>query len=198
MTNRNTKKKHKKEYKKAIGAAVIVSILLLIILGFLMYRDAIAPDRQCLFRHAATSLPPTKLGTAMDYFIQGNYDYDVGNCKKAVKDYTNAIELNPKIAEFYNNRAYTFMRMRDYKNALTDLDKAIELRPDYVSALMNRGDIYNFYYQINHAKALVDYNKVISLGATSGNSVCGHKAMAMSNNFIPLVFLRIFSVVNCQ
>jgi tetratricopeptide (TPR) repeat protein len=56
-------------------------------------------------------------------------------------------------AEAYNNRAYTYMTIRDYADALPDLDQATALRPTYVNALMNRGDIYNFYYQIDRARA---------------------------------------------
>jgi hypothetical protein len=40
-----------------------------------------------------------------------------------------------------------------YADALPALDRAIALRPTYVNALMNRGDIYNFYYQIDRARA---------------------------------------------
>ncbi|MGH7204481.1 MAG: hypothetical protein ACREHC_08650, partial [Candidatus Levyibacteriota bacterium] len=84
-----------------------------------------------------------------------------------------------------------------YKDALLDLDKAVSLRPDYINARMNRGDIYNFYYTINRSKALEDYNKVIALGGQHGTSVCGHKAMAQNNNFLPLVFLQLITNTQC-
>lgn len=119
----------------------------------------------------------------MDYFIRGNYDYDKGNCKQAIKDYTQSIILNPLYPEAYNNRAYTFMRMRNFKDALVDLNKALELNPNYVQALMNRGDIFNYYYAIDRKRAIVDYNKVISLGAKEGTSVCGHLLLAQHNGW---------------
>lgn len=155
-------------------------------------------DTQCTTVHNTTSSPPDDPKTAMDFFEQGNYHYDIGKCKDAILDYSRSIELNPNYPEAYNNRAYTFMRMQDYESALPDLDKAIELKPDYPQALMNRGDIHNFSYQIDRKSAIADYDKVISLGAIHDTSVCGHKAMAESNNLIPLAFLRISLKVTCK
>ena len=191
-------KKNKIPHKKVLIAIILIIIGLLGFLSYKFYLSIIQPDTYCLVTHKTTSLPPKNLINAEDYFNRGNYNYDIGNCKMAVADYTKSIELDANRPETFNNRAYTYMRMQNYKDAVADLNKAIELRPNYVNALINRGDIYNFYYQIDHAKAIALYNKVISLGATKGNSVCGHKAMAMSNNVIPLAFLRIFTNVDCK
>ena len=184
--------------KREAIAMVIIIVGLLGFSAYKFYLSVIQTDTYCLAEQSPTSAPPNNLSSAEDYFNLGNYDYDIGNCKQAVKDYTKSIEIDPTRAETFNNRAYTHMRMQNYLNASLDLDKALELRPDYVNALMNRGDIYNFYFQIDHAKAIALYDKVISLGATKDNSVCGHKAMAMSNNFIPLAFLRVLTDLNCK
>jgi len=143
------------------------------------------------------SYPPSSLTTAADYFTQGDYDYDTGNCTKAIADYTQAIVLNPHYAEAYNNRAYTYMMEDDYRNALPDLDHALAIRPDYIHALMNRGDIHNYYYNIDRKRALADYNKVIALGGASGTSVCGHTAMAASNNWLPIALVRLVTNPPC-
>ena len=135
----------------------------------------------------------------MDYFLQGNYDYDTGNCVKAIADYTTSISLNPRDAEVYNNRAYTYMRMRDFKDALPDLEKALAINPNYIQALMNRGDIHNYYYEINRSSAIADYEKVISLGGTRGTSVCGHLLLARTNGWtLSTIFELPFVNANCQ
>jgi len=91
------------------------------------------------------------------------------------------------------------MRLRNYGAALPDLNKAIELRPNYINALMNRGDLYNYYGPvIDRQRAIEDYNKVMSLGGGRGTSVCGHRALAEGNGSIPLVILRIFASFNCE
>ena len=180
-----------------VGALLVASLL-----GFSLNRFYLSighPDTYCLAAHTTASHPPLNLLSAKDYFDKGNYSYDIGSCQQAVIDYSKSIELDSTHAETFNNRAYTYMRMQNYKNAAVDLDKAIKLRPNYVNALINRGDIYNFYYQIDHSKAITLYEKVISLGSTKGNSVCGHKAMAMSNNILPFAFFRyFFTNSNCK
>lgn len=163
---------------------VIFLIILIVFLGFKFLNSINAPDTQCTMVHATNSLPPKSLDSPKDYFNQGNYDYDIGNCRQAIADYSKAIQLKPEFPESYNNRAYTYMRMQDYKNALPDLDKAIILKPTYVQALMNRGDLFNYYGPIiNRQKAILDYEKVISLGALRKTSVCGHLFLAKHNGW---------------
>jgi hypothetical protein len=75
------------------------------------------------------------------------------------------------------------MRQQDYAAALPDLDRAIALRADYVNALMNRGDIHNYYYAIDRQRAVADYDRVIALGGASGTSVCGHRMLAYNDGW---------------
>lgn len=138
----------------------------------------------CTTAHIAHSQPPATLVSATDYFAQGDYDYDRGACAEAISAYTSAIDINPAFAEAYNNRAYTYMMEQDYTHALPDLDRAIQLRPDYVNALMNRGDIYNFD-QIDRPRAIADYERVVALGPTESKNtqVCGHLFLAEHNGW---------------
>lgn len=173
-------KKNKKRAKVLTGA---VTVLLLGSLAFIMYKDATAVDTQCGSTHQTSSIPAEKYMTTTDYFLLGNYDYDAGNCTKAIEDYTKSIKLDPTSPQTYNNRAYTFMRLRDYKSALADLDQALAINPNYIHALMNRGDIHNYYFQIDKKSAIADYEKVIALGGTKGTSVCGHLFLAEHNGW---------------
>ena len=50
------------------------------------------------------------------------------------------------------------MVKKEYAPALADLDRAIQIRPNYVNALMNRGDIYSYYYSIDYGRAVADYD----------------------------------------
>ncbi len=185
LSSKNSNKQNNKtrNNQKAVWLTIGVVVFLFGCLIFVMYRSATAPDTQCTISHNTSSIPPTGLNTATDYFNQGNYDYDIGNCVKAISDYSISIMLNPTIAQVYNNRAYTFMRMQDYKDALPDLNKALALNSNYVQALMNRGDIHNYYFEIDRKSAIDDYKKVISLGGIQGTSVCGHLFMAEHNGW---------------
>ncbi len=125
---------------------------------------------------------PVQLATAADYLAQGDYDYEQGRCDQAIAAYSRAIALDPEMPTAYNNRAYAYMVEQNYAAALNDLDVAIELRPDYVNALMNRADIYNYYYDIDYDKALADYNRVLALHP-QGTSVCGHRLLAQNHGW---------------
>ncbi len=172
-----------------IGAIIIFGLI-----GFLIHRSDSQPDKQCLSAHQVNYSAPTNSKTAQDFFELGNYQYDSGECIKAIASYTRAIEMNLNFAEAYNNRAYTNMRRQDYANALPDLDQAIKLRPNYTNALMNRGDIYNFYLK-NKDRAIADYDRVIAQGslAYQGMSVCGHRQIAVNGGMRPIIFWNLLT-----
>lgn len=177
----------------AIGATAIVACVLLSFIAFGMYTSTTAPDTQCTTAHAIPSRPLAAPKTAADYFFQGNYDYDTGDCKRAILDYTQAITRNPDYVEAFNNRAYTYMRMKDYKDALPDLDRAIQINSRYIQALMNRGDIHNYYYHIDRQAAIADYERVISLTNNRDTSVCGHLFLAKHNGWNAGTVVGLFS-----
>jgi len=157
---------------------------LLCILLYVVY-TGLQPDKQCLTTHETTTKPPKQLKTAQDYFDLGNYNYDRGQCNQAVLNYSLAITFDPKFDRAYNNRAYTYMRMQNYPPALADLNQAIAINPNYIQALMNRGDIYNYYYHIDRKKALKDYDKILSLryDTEKNETLCGHRLLAKTNGW---------------
>ena len=166
-----------------VFAAVIV---LCLALGLFVAYSASQPVVSCATApKKPLTTAPAALVTAQDYFAQGDYDYEAGNCDKAIANYNRAIELDPNLAEAYNNRAYVYMVKKEYAAALPDLNRAIELRPNYVNALMNRGDLYNYYYAIDYARAVADYDRVLSIDPTapSHTSVCGHRMLALNHGW---------------
>ncbi|HUD19327.1 MAG TPA: tetratricopeptide repeat protein [Patescibacteria group bacterium] len=181
--NHQKTQKHASYNWKALTASGVVAFLLLGFVANTMYKDASGPDMQCTTAHTAAPRPPASSDSAMDYFSEGNYDYDTGDCIKAIADYSESIKLNPNYPQIYNNRAYTLMRLRNYHAALLDLNKALALNPNYIQALMNRGDIHNYYYAVDRRSAIADYEKVIALRGTHGTSVCGHLFMALHNGW---------------
>jgi tetratricopeptide (TPR) repeat protein len=153
--------------------------------------NAFQPVIQCA-PSSAVSKPPASLVSASDYMALGDFEFDRGNCDGAITAYSRAIALNPDFAEAYNNRAYAYMTKKDYAHALPDLDRAIALRPTYVNALMNRGDIHNYYYDIDYDLAIADYDRVIALGARN-TSVCGHRMLAVNHGWNANTVMDAFS-----
>jgi len=173
------------------GIAVVGLLGLLVLGASAVVTAASVPDTRCTTEHTPNSAPPPSPVAASDFLALGDYDYDRGACAQAIADHTQAIDLDPALAAAYNNRAYTAMRQQDYASALPDLDRAIELRPDYTHALMNRGDIFNYYYNIDRQRAIADYDRVIALGETAHSSVCGHRLLAYNNGWSPAVLLNL-------
>ena len=160
----------------------IVAIVVFLITGLAFYRE-LSSDKYCLKSHTPTTSPPTDPATSDDYLKLGDFEYEKGSCQVAVNNYYRALRINPFFAESYNNRAYVNMRLHNYKAALEDLDKAIELRPEYPHALINRGDIRNYYFDIDRKKAIEDYDRVIAMGkdVVKKEAVCWHRMMAKTN-----------------
>lgn len=58
---------------------------------------------------------------------RGNINLLLGNPRKAIDDYTKAIQLNNNYAEAYHNRAIAFFILYDKISACADLEKSLEL-----------------------------------------------------------------------
>ena len=62
--------------------------------------------------------------------------------KRALKDYTRAIELDPNSVNAYNYRGIAYYRMHDYPRAVKDFTEAVRIDPRYAIAYNNRGLAY--------------------------------------------------------
>ena len=82
---------------------------------------------------------------------------------KALADYTKAIELDPKNADRYYNRAIFY---KDYKQdnnmALLDYSKAIELNPENIKYLYGRGLLYTNYLSVDKS-AIKDFEQMLKI-----------------------------------
>ena len=81
--------------------------------------------------------------------------------KDGITLWADVISKFPKEAIGYNNRGGIYLGNKQYNSALADLNKSIELRPDYAEALNNRGVILSEYKRYN--EAINDLNRAIKL-----------------------------------
>ncbi len=61
---------------------------------------------------------------------------------KAIKDYDEAIRLNPQSAETYINRGVVYHNLGQFVQAIENYDEAIRLNHEYAKAYINRGNAY--------------------------------------------------------
>jgi len=86
---------------------------------------------------------PTENLTAYEWFSRGYESYTLKLYNKAIKYYTKAIEINPKLAEAFNNRGIAYSEKGLYTKAIEDYTKATQINPKDAEVYYNRGLAYN-------------------------------------------------------
>jgi len=104
---------------------------------------------------------PAFAETALEWVHLGNVAGREEKYKEAIKDYTQAIGMDPNIPNAYYNRGYVYMKMRKYKLAGKDLDHATALRPNYSAAHHLRGILY--FYRKKYTQAIAEYNDALEV-----------------------------------
>ncbi len=112
---------------------------------------------------AATAAPPVteRQLSAEEYFERAcqaveNWDYD-----GALADFTEALRLNPQLAEAWNNRGIARRVKGDLDGALADYAEALRLNPQLVYAYNNRGEAW---FVLQHfSDALADFQRANEL-----------------------------------
>ncbi len=98
---------------------------------------------------------------ARGYNNRGNIYSRDGKYELGLKDFNQAIKVQPNYVDAYYNRGNAYYRQNKYELALNDFNKAIELAPDHPQAYNNRGSV--FYGAKKYEQAINDFNKAIEL-----------------------------------
>lgn len=73
--------------------------------------------------------PPSPKFTPLEYKERGNAHYKKGEYNSAIEQYTLAIQGDPSVAAYRNNRAAAQMMLLDFKAGLEDALAATKLEP---------------------------------------------------------------------
>ncbi len=84
-----------------------------------------------------------------------------GDHARAFHDLNEALKIDNKRPNFWNNRGLAYIRLNQIDKALADINYAIKLAPEYANAFYNRGLCY--YATSQFDKALEDFNKAVEL-----------------------------------
>lgn len=113
---------------------------------------------------------PSVKRDAVLYFNRGNDLYRQGDGAEAIRYYDSAIALNPYYARAFNNRGMVRAAvLKDYRAALGDFTRAIEIDSDYADAWTGRGSVH-FYLQDQEA-AIRDWTRAAALGSRQAASL---------------------------
>jgi tetratricopeptide (TPR) repeat protein/S1-C subfamily serine protease len=98
---------------------------------------------------------------SITYSERGNAYSELKDYKQAINDYTQAIQLNPKNAEYYAIRGGIYSVLKEYKQAIDDLTQAIKIDPKKAIYYHLRGTTY---LELKDYKlAINDYTQAIQL-----------------------------------
>jgi tetratricopeptide (TPR) repeat protein len=115
---------------------------------------------------------------AEKHFSLGKDLLDKDDRINAEKEFSEAIRLKPKKAEYYIFRSRTYTGDNWFDKVLDDLSTAIKVEPKNVNAWSTRGFLYELGNQ--NDKAISDYNEWIRL--TTGDNIENSKAYAARGN----------------
>lgn len=112
---------------------------------------------------------------------------ELGNKELALKGYTQAIEIQPKLSFAYEERAYFFIENEQFEKAIADYNKLIEIIPESLEfrsikayTLNNRGFAY---FKINKNDiALTDINQSLKLLPTNSYAYKNRALVFLYNN----------------
>jgi serine/threonine-protein kinase len=96
------------------------------------------------------------------FLARGYLNQRTNKVDEAIADYTRAIELAPTLSRAYYLRSQLLSYpKKDLTGARRDLDRTIELEPDFIGARMDRA--WTLYYESKLEAALLDLDHVLSL-----------------------------------
>jgi tetratricopeptide (TPR) repeat protein len=91
----------------------------------------------------------------------GAYLLTSGDARRAIDEFDRAVELDPRYAEAWHDRALAWQGLGRFDRAVRDDTRAIDLRPTYAAAYNGRGAAYRSLRQFE--PALRDCTKAVEL-----------------------------------
>ena len=128
----------------------------------------------CMTGRDSASFAQTEAGFNTEAAAKAHVDRGVAHAAKqeydkAIANYTDAIRLDPYLAEAYNNRGGAYYIKEDYGKAIADYTETIRLNPNNAKMYVNRGLAYckeGEYY-----KTIADFTEAIRPKPNDANEV---------------------------
>jgi tetratricopeptide (TPR) repeat protein len=99
---------------------------------------------------------------ARDAYARGIELREKGEHEHAIREFDEALRLDPSFVEAYTDRGYSRRERKDYMLAFADFDAALRLDPSFARAHVNRG--YTRYVMREYDRAIASYDEAIRLG----------------------------------
>jgi tetratricopeptide (TPR) repeat protein len=104
--------------------------------------DSQDPERRIAPCSALIDAPDTTPDVrAKAFFLRALSYWHLSQRERAIRDYDEAIRIDPKFAAALNNRADAWLRLGDPKQGVADIERALEIAPEYPIYNITRGQI---------------------------------------------------------
>lgn len=107
-------------------------------------------------------------GSVDNHMEMGKKLLAAGQLADALSHFHAAVDGDPKNYMAYYRRATVFLAMGKSKSALPDLSRVIELKPDFTSARLQRGNLLLKQGRLDEAES--DFKKVVSIAISCLNT----------------------------
>src|SRR3984957_13629550 len=102
------------------------------------------------------------------YNNRGVAHTDKGDYERGIRDYNEAIHLNPNSVGTFYSRGYAYKKKGDYDRAIQDFNEALRLDPHFELAYYERGNSY--INKGEYDRAIQDFNQAIRLNPNDANA----------------------------
>jgi len=128
----------------------------------------------------------------------GNSSFQAQSYDEAIKLYTNAIATCPlqfknDHAIFHSNRGSALSKLNKNEDAIKDLSTALELKPDYLKALLKRAELHEKSDKLK--EALDDYRLVLQIDPRNWAALNAEQVIFLKLYlFIPIIFVKLLFI----
>jgi len=95
------------------------------------------------------------------YYNRGFAYAELGDYRRAIGDYDQALQIDLYVAEVNYNRGLAYYYLGEYHRAIEDYDRALRLKSGYTKAYYNRGNAYLDLGEYH--RAIEDYDRALRL-----------------------------------
>ena len=126
-------------------------------------------DYESAIENFTTYIDNSELDTlAFEYMIRGKLKMDNGDMEGAFEDFSTAETMSPLEEHLHFYKFTMKYRTGMYKEAITELNKAIELNPEFYGYYYNRG---NAYFNMGlFSKAFEDYETSLNMNRENADA----------------------------
>jgi len=146
--------------RPAIGILVTVALAfsVLTIMQVTVWKDSLT-----LWSHEIDLYPGR---VALSYVDRGVELSALGKYDEAMRDFDEAIKIDPTFMQAYNDRGVTRMRLKAYKEAVKDFDTALSYDPQNPDIFQNRG--ISYFHLNENGLAVADLEKATAISPQNG------------------------------